>query len=140
MQTNAGSEVIRFDVLRGIGEAFGVKLGADEVPGGTIGAAEEGVDGARSGADVNAGDGAGRGGVGAVGGIGGVEEGLEPSNVFVAGNCQSLERGCLRFILTVREPVILSGLACHCVRIISVAHWRAKAIIRKLDFELEMSF
>ena len=71
----------------GVGEAFGVEFGADEGPGGTGGAAEERVDRAGAGADVDAGDWAGWGRICAVGGVGGVEERLEPFYVLVAGDC-----------------------------------------------------
>jgi len=87
VDADAGGEVVSFDILRGVGEALGVELGADEVPGGAGGTAEERVDGAGAGADVDAGDGTGCWLRGAVGGVGGVEEGLEPFYVLVAGEC-----------------------------------------------------
>jgi len=109
VQTDAEGEVIGFDVLRGVGEALGVEFGGDEVPGGAAGAAEEGVDGAGAGADVDAGDVAGEGGGSVVRGAGGVEEGLEPFYVFVAGICQHRAKFVHHCRLTARVPSYMSG-------------------------------
>jgi len=138
VHANAGGEVISFDVLRGVGKAFEIELGADEVPGGARGTTEERVDRTGADADIDAGDCAGGKGEGVVGGVGAVEEGLEPSYVLVAGYCQCQGEGWICFRLTARVPITLSGLACHRTQIISMAHWRAETIIWELDFQLEM--